>query len=411
METIVAKTGSPVYIYDAAVMREQYKKLESALPEGFFKVYYSMKANPNPAVACVFRRLGAGAEIASKSELAAAIEAGFEPGGIIFAGPGKGVDEIRAAVKAGIGSINVESEAELARVSDAARRKGSLKKAKTKIAFRVNLEYKGGRAAEVMIGGPRKFGVDAEIMEPLVRRAMADPGLEVTGFHCYAGTGFLQAGALAGAYRAFARWAEEMATKLGLKVKTLNFGGGLGIPHEDGEPELDVKALGAAMGKIRSRLLRSPLFEKTRFIIEPGRYLVGPSGVYISMITDLKKSRGRQFIITNGGIHHALIPITLNKNYPTAIINKMDRRKTVECVVAGPLCVSPDQFSRKVRLPRPDIGDLIGIFNSGAYGFSAGMLSFLSHPTPAEALVDNKKLYLIRESKKPDLGVFKRIRI
>ncbi len=128
-------------------------------------------------------------------------------------------------------------------------------------------------------------------------------------------------------------------------------------------------------------------------------------------MTDIKESRGTLYVITNGGINHSLIPIVLNQNYPAALLNKMNRKKDTECVVAGPLCASPDQFSRKVKLPKPAIGDLVGIFNSGAYGLTASMLEFLSHPTPAEVLVDCGKAYLIRESRKPKLGGFKRLKV
>ncbi len=411
IDRIIAKTGTPLYIYDANLMRQQYNRLVKALPRSF-TICYSMKANPNPAVAKIFRKLGAGAEIASKAELEAALAGGFKPRDIIYAGPGKTEDELKDAMRSRIGVINVESETELERISKLSRRiNKNRKRAKTKIALRVNPDFTSGNKGEVMIGGSRKFGIDSETIEPLILKTMADPGLDLAGFHFYAGTGLLEAKTLIQAYKAFVRWMKKTSVRLKLDVGVINFGGGLGIPYADGENELDIKAVGAALKKITANLAKSPGFKKTGFILEPGRYLAGPSGVYISEVTDIKRSRGTLYVITNGGINHSLIPIVLNRNYPTAILNKMNRRKKIECVVAGPLCASPDQFSRKVKLPKPEIGDLLGVFNSGAYGLTASMLEFLSHPTPAEVLTDQGRAYLIRESRKPEFGGFKRLKI
>ena len=409
-DKIIGKTGTPVYIYDAAIMRARYKKLESAIPAGTY-IHYSLKANPNPAVAKVFSGMGAGAEVASGGELSIALKAGFNPGRVLFAGPGKSEEDLKLAVRSGIGSINVESETELYRVMEIAERTRTPKSSPVRISFRVNLDFRDGHSGEVMIGGPRKFGIDDDALEPLVLRAMSDKRVEPVGFHCFAGTQITDTGTLASAYRRFAEWAVGFAQGLDLEVRSLNFGGGLGIPFSETERELDVRRIGSALEKIRNLVSKSRLFRKTRFLLEPGRYLVGPSGVYVTRVIDLKTSRGQLYVITDGGIHHALIPIVLNKNYPSAIINKMGKRRTVDCVVAGPLCASADQFSRRLKLPRPEIGDYLGVFNSGAYGYTAGMLFFLSHPTPSEALVDNGEARLIRASERPGGGISRKLRI
>ncbi|VAX23649.1 Diaminopimelate decarboxylase [hydrothermal vent metagenome] len=407
IDAIIDRTGSPVYIYDAGIMRRQYRRLLSAMPKGTM-IHYSIKANPNMAVVDIFRRLGAGAEVASLSELKLALKVGFPGKKIIFAGPGKSKQEIRFAVNKRIGSINIESSNELARVIEASERKrGS--KGPTPVALRVNLDHEVGEAGEAMIGGSRKFGIDEEYITVVLKRAMRSKAIKVTGFHCYAGTQITNSRVLAAAYKRFALWANKTAGEIGMQVETLNFGGGLGIPFGEGEMELDVDILGSRLAAIKQNLGKSGYFSKVRFLLEPGRYLVGPAGVYVSRVTDIKKSGGVNYVITEGGIHHALIPIVLNKNYPTAILNKMDMPSTAKCVIAGPLCSSSDQFSRMLKLPHPEIGDLVGIFNSGAYGLTAGMVYFLSHPTPAEALVEGKRLYIVRGSKRPDHGVMKRL--
>ncbi len=409
VDKIVEAVGTPAYVYDAGVMRQQYAALKSSIPDGV-QIYYSVKANPNRSVANVFRRAGSGAEVASAAELSMALEAGFAPSKIIFAGPGKGVDEIELAVKNSIGSINIESETELDRVINVSGLL-SYRRKPQRIALRVNLDFGLQTGGEVMVGGSRKFGVDEKYVDCLFEKAMSDSRVELTGFHCFAGTQFIAAKALTSAYKAFARWAIGFSVKKGFNLKTLNFGGGLGIPYQEGEPELDLNRVGKTLEKIKAELEKINGQGKVKILMEPGRYLVGPSGVYLSEVTDLKTSGNTRYVITNGGIHHALIPIALNKNYPTAVVNKMTAVRKRKYIVAGPLCATPDQYSRKVLLAEPGIGDILGIFNSGAYGYTAGMIYFLSHTSPAEVLVDRGKVYLIREPRKPDSGINKELKI
>lgn len=405
----VKKLGSPFYIYDASIMRRQYKAVKAGLAQASAHIHYSIKANPNKAVAAVFARMGAGVEVASAQELKVALAAGFAPSKIIFAGPGKSDDELKLAIDKKIGLINVESAVEFDRIVAIAEKK---KNQKVAIAFRVNLDIDiETRQGKIMLGGAQKFGIDEEALLPLVKKAIAHPSIDFAGFHCFAGTQITDTRALSTVYRSFAKWAKNFAAKNNIAIKSLNFGGGMGIPFIDTDSELSVNSLGKTLCAIRKDLQNSPEFKRVKFLVEPGRYLVGPSGVYVTRITDIKSSAGSCFIITDGGIHHALIPIVMNKNYPTHLINKLDKPRRTTCTVVGPLCSSADQLSRPVKIPKPEIGDLLGIFNSGAYGYTAGMLYFLSHPTPAEALVDNKKLYLIRASKNPDHGVMQKLSI
>ena len=406
---IAQKLGSPFYLYDASIMRRSYKTLKSALEPSATAIYYSLKANPNMAVADIFRKIGAGCEVASAEELKIAIAAGFSPQKIIFAGPGKSEQELALAVKNNIGAINVESATEFDRiVKIASRKKKGFKK--VKVAFRVNLDIEvASDSGIIMLGSGQKFGITEKELLPLVKKAVASPVVEFIGFHCFAGTQITKTSTLASIYKKFARWAKTFADKNGVTIKYLNFGGGLGIPFTDTQSELNVTLLGKALAAIKRDLLSSPHFTDVKFVVEPGRYLVGPSGVYVARITDIKASGKKRFVITDGGIHHALIPIVMNKNYPTYTINRLDEPRRTTCQIVGPLCSSADQLSRTVKIPEPKTGDLIGIFNSGAYGYTAGMLYFLSHPTPAEALIDNKKLFLIRARKNADRGILREL--
>lgn len=402
VDSIVRKAGSPVYIYDAGIMRRQFHRLAKSLAKGF-RVFYSIKANPNPTVVKIFRDLGAGAEAASGHELLTAISAGVPRADIAYAGPGKSPAELELAAGKGIGAINVESATELDRIIEAA---GRLRK-KANVAFRLNLDYShdDGEGGHIMAGGPRKFGVDPEMVDALVKKTLADKWVKFVGFHLFPGTGILKPQILAGAHATLARFAADFAGRIQTPIKYINFGGGLGVPYKDGEAELDVAAVGKGLREAADILRGSKWFAGARFVMEPGRYLVGPSGVYISTITDVKTSRGKAYVVTDGGIHHALTPIVMNKNFPTALVNRMGEAADTRVRIGGPLCATPDQFSREVDLPSPEIGDLLGIFNAGAYGYTASMLDFLSHPAPAEVLALNGRAYLIRERVEPGAGV------
>ena len=408
MDRIVRAAGSPAYIYDAEVMRRQYRRLGKALPKSF-RLFYSIKANPNLSVVKVFKKLGAGAEVASAHELMTVLKAGVSRGAIAYAGPGKTDAEIELAVTSRIGAINVESATEFERIVAAAERT----REKANVAIRLNLDYyhDDGAGGHVMAGGARKFGVDPDMAEKLAIRAVKEKWVRLVGFHLFPGTGIMNPQILAGSYKALADYALRLAEKHQTRISYLNFGGGLGIPYKDGEPELDIHATTAVLKDTAKELRRSKWFKETMFVMEPGRYLVGPSGVYISSVIDVKTSRGKTYVITDGGIHHALIPIVMNKSFPTALVNRMGEKADTVVRVGGPLCATPDQFSREVMLPAPKIGDLLGIFNSGAYGYSASMLGFLSHTAPAEALVDDGRVYIIRERQAPVMGAKKRLKI
>jgi diaminopimelate decarboxylase len=269
------------------------------------------------------------------------------------------------------------------------------------VALRVNPggEVQGG--AMRMGGKPAPFGIDEEKVDTVIERVVSDPALEFRGIHLFTGTQILDHAVLIRQYREGIEIALKVARALRRPLHTLDFGGGLGIPYFPGETELNMESLRNELDALMRDVRREPLFSGTCFMLEPGRYLVGDAGTYVARVTDVKTSRGKKFIILDGGMNHHLaasgnLGQVIKRNFPIAILNKMDQKPTERVDVVGPLCTPLDVLARELDLPVAEVGDLIGIFQSGAYARTASPLGFLSHPSPPEVLVEDGQVRLIR---------------
>lgn len=381
---LVREVGStPFYAYDRTVMTRKVQELRSALPADL-DIHYAMKANPMPAVVSHFCGMVDGLDVASAGEMRVALAAGMPAERISFAGPGKRVPELEAAVAAGI-VINMESELEMRRIADIARSSG----ARPKVAVRVNPDFELKSSGMKMAGGPKQFGVDAERV-PRMLAELAELPLEFWGFHIYSGSQNLRPDIIADAQQKSATLAIELASHAPAPVRLLNLGGGFGIPYFPGEQPLDLAPIGTNLRLLLPRI-RAALPQAT-VAIELGRYLVGESGVYVCSIVDKKESRGHTYLITDGGLHHHLAASgnfgqVLRKNYPVLIANRIGSGRRENASVVGPLCTPLDLLADRMDLAEAGVGDLVAVFQSGAYGFSASPRGFLSHPEPAEVLV------------------------
>lgn len=380
--------GTPLFVYDAALMRRAYRALSRAVA-GFATVDYSVKANPCPAVIRVFADEGAGAEIASGAEFAAALAAGVAPQKILFAGPGKSDADLDRVVAGGIGEIHLENIEEMARVAAAAARHGR----RAAVAIRVNPGPDAQGGAMRMGGKPSPFGFDEEELDAVVDRVAAEPHLRLTGLHLFAGTQGLSAAVLLGQWAYGLRLASRAAARIGRPLDTVDLGGGLGIPYFAGDAALDLEAIHAGIPALRATVDADAGLAGARIVLEPGRYLVGPAGLYVARVRAVKISRGQRFVITDGGMHHHLaasgnLGQIVKRDYPVvAVVEPADSVRTPAAVV-GPLCTPLDMLARAAPLPDLAAGDLVAVLQSGAYGLTASPTGFLSHPLPAEILVD-----------------------
>lgn len=393
--SLAGRHGTPLFVYDRGALDRSLDALQSALPE--FEIYYSVKANPNLAIVRHFVLRGCGLEIASAGELAQALAAGCAAERIFFAGPGKTDSELELALANNLGEIHVESPREAARIAAICKRSGL----RGRVAVRVNPTGDAQGGAMRMGGKPAPFGVDEETLEPLVEFLESEPYLDFHGIHMFVGTQVLDYAVLVNQYRKALRIARSVVAKIGRPLHTVDFGGGLGIPYFANENTLDLVNLAEQMAILMDEVRNDADFQGTRFVIEPGRFLVGEAGVYLARITDIKESRGKKFLILDGGMNHHLaasgnLGQTIKRNYPVALVEKLDRPAEEKVDVVGPLCTPLDTLGRDLNLPRAEVGDLVGIFQSGAYARSASPLGFLSHDTPIEVWVDRGEDVVIR---------------
>lgn len=374
---------TPFYVYDRALMSQRVALLRRHLPPQVH-LHYAMKANPMPAVVRHFATLVDGFDVASAGELDVALASGMSPGKISFAGPGKTDAELAAAMAAGI-VVNLESEREMERLALLAAKAG----ARPRVAVRVNPDFELKSSGMKMSGGPKQFGIDTERIPTMLTRIGA-LDLDFQGFHIFSGSQNLRADAIAEAQQKTLDLALRLAEHAPAPVRMLNIGGGFGIPYFPGEQPLDLAVVGTRLGAMLDGM--DEVLPQARVVVELGRYLVGEAGLYVCRVIERKISRGHVFLITDGGLHHHLAASgnfgqVIRKNYPVVVGNRVASGERETVSVVGPLCTPLDLLADNMPMAKAEEGDLIAVYQSGAYGLSASPTAFLSHPGPHEILV------------------------
>jgi len=373
---------TPFYAYDRAAIAGRVAQLRTALPDGVL-LHYAIKANPMPAVVQCLAGMVDGLDVASGGELAVALDTPLAPSHISFAGPGKTGAELSRAVAAGV-LINVESLAQVEQLAFASEDQGL----PARVALRVNPDFVLRRSGMRMGGGSQPFGVDAGQAPGLLAR-IGQLGLAFEGLHIYAGSQNLCARALAEAQELGMTLALRLADNAPAPLRSVNLGGGFGVPYFPGEQPLALGPLAETLQRQLERLARG--VPAARLQLELGRYLVAEAGIYVCSVIERKLSQGQVFLVTNGGLHHHLAASgnfgqIVRKNYPVVIANRMQGEQELACVV-GPLCTPLDVLAEQMALPRAQPGDLVAVLQSGAYGLTASPTAFLGHPLPAEVLL------------------------
>ena len=375
--------GTPLFVYDKALIGRKIASFRHCMPAGV-ALHYAVKANPYPPLLRWFSKHVDGFDVASLGELEAIEAAGAAGVAVSFAGPGKSDAEIRRAIADGV-TLHLESEGEAARALAIA---GDLGK-RPRLSVRVNPPFALKGAGMKMGGFASQFGIDHDRAAEVVR-GLVEADADWRGLHLYAGSQCLDWTALAETFRLGIALAAEIAEAAGAEPPEVNLGGGLGIPYFDGDREVDVHALGQALGE---QLASAPsALATSKFVIELGRWLVGEAGVYLTRIVERTTSRGKTFLVTDGGLHHMLAASgnfgqLLRRNFPAAIASRLSEPATEEASITGCLCTPLDILADEVALPTAEAGDLVAIFCAGAYGLSASPQAFLGQSPAREMLV------------------------
>ena len=379
LDTIARAVGTPVHIYSAAAIDARYRALDAAFAHYPHRVHYALKANSTLAIAARLRALGAGADANSGGELDVARRAGFAPADIVMTGVGKTRAELTQAVALGVAAINIESAGEVDRLAALAAAAGR----RARVAVRVNPDIDAGSHPHISTGLRRtKFGVPPPVALDIARAAARQPALAVAGLHVHVGSQVTTAAPLARAAALLADLAGTLARE-GIAIDHLDLGGGLGVPYEPGQTTLTVEEYAAA-------ILPAVRASGLRLILEPGRWILAPAGVLVAEITDLKPG----FVVIDAGMTDLLRPAMYAAWHGIEAVTERPGPR-IHADVVGPVCETSDTLGRDRSLPPVDVGDLVAIRDTGAYG-SVMASNYNRRPIAAEVLVENGTWRVIR---------------
>lgn len=380
---LAATFGTPLYAYSADMIAARYREVDEAFSGYPHTLHYALKANSTLGVARLLRSLGAAADANSGGEIEVALRAGFTPGEIVFTGVGKSEAELARAIELGLRSINAESEGEIERIDAIASARGT----RARVAVRVNPDIDARSHPHISTGRRHnKFGVAIEDAREMCLGMRGRQGVQIVGLHSHVGSQITHLEPLQHAAEALATLACELR-RAGIPIEHLDIGGGLGISYEG-------QAVPSAADYAAAVL---PIVRKTglALILEPGRFLVGQAGVLITRVVDIKpQGAGKLFVIVDAGMTELMRPMLYGAFHR---IEPVLASTAPEAVVdfVGPICETTDTLGKDRRLPEPAVGDLMVVFDAGAYG-SVMASNYNRRPMPAEVLIQHGKATLLR---------------
>jgi diaminopimelate decarboxylase len=380
---IAAAEGTPLYVYSAATIASRYRAVDAAFRSYPHAVHYALKANSTLAIARLLRAEGSGADANSGGEIDVALRAGFIPEQIVFTGVGKTAAELAQAIDLGVKTINAESEGELERIDLLARERQT----RARVALRVNPDIDARSHPHISTGlKTNKFGIAMDAVRDIGRRAVRRDGLEIVGLHIHVGSQITDLDPLRRAAKAIVTLARELRDD-GITIDHLDLGGGLGVSYDGSAVPSAEDYAAALLPVVRESGLA--------IVLEPGRSIIAPAGALLSRVVDVKdRPGGKGFVILDAGMTELLRPMlyaAFHRIEPVAGSSAAE----ILCDVVGPLCESSDTLGKDRTLPRPAVGDLMAVLDTGAYG--AVMASnYNRRALPAEVLVENGTWSVIR---------------
>jgi diaminopimelate decarboxylase len=380
---LAARFGTPLYVYSAGTLAARYRAVDEAFAGYPHAVHYALKANSTLAIARLLRSLGAGADANSGGEIEVALRAGFIPPQIVFTGVGKTDAELAHAIDLGVRSINAESAGELERIAAIA----AARQTRARVVVRVNPDIDSGSHPHISTGRKHnKFGIAIDDAREVCRKMSGQAGLEIAGLHIHVGSQITDLEPLRRSARALVTLARELRD-IGVAIDHLDVGGGLGISY-DGQPVPSARDYAdAVLPAVRESGLT--------LILEPGRALVGPAGVLLARVIDVKpQAGGKHFVVLDAGMTELIRPMLYDAYHRIEPLQPGLSPDAV-CDIVGPVCETSDTLGKDRRLALPAVGDVLVVFDTGAYG-SVMASNYNRRPMPAEVLLQDGEATLIR---------------
>ena len=377
---VAAAVGTPVYVYSQATIRDRYERLDAMLADVPHRVHYTLKANSTRAILDTLRELGAGVDVVSGGELFRARRAGFAPEAIIFGGVGKTREELAQGLDSGVLFFNLESEAE-ARILDAlARERGAV----APVSLRVNPEITVGAAHHYIRTGERgnKFGIPFDDVLHVAEVVRGLPNLRLVGLDMHLGSQLSRIDPYRIGTERLVEICETLRRRGVETLEYLDIGGGLGVRYDTEEPpDLD-----------RFAQIVLPLVRATglTLVMEPGRFIVGNSAVLLARVLYRKHSGGKEYVVTDAGMTELLRPSHYNAFHRVEPVIRRQRGDAIRADVVGPVCESGDFLALDRELDPVEPGDLLAVFDVGAYG-SVMASNYNSRRRAAEVMVDGAR--------------------
>jgi diaminopimelate decarboxylase len=383
LPAIADAVGTPTYVYSSATLTRHFRVVSEAFGATPHLICYSVKANSNLAILKLFAGLGGGFDIVSGGELARVKQAGGDAAKTVFAGVGKTLEEMEAALAAGIRLFNVESAEELDALDAVGRRLGR----RAPFALRVNPDVDARTHRYISTGlKTSKFGVPFEEAVALYTRAKKLKGVQAAGLDCHIGSQLTQASPMRAALTKVAGLYSELKAK-GHPLEYLDVGGGLGITYSDETPP--------SPEEYARTVLAATKGTGAFLLLEPGRALVGNAGVLLTRVLYRKKTPAKHFVVVDAGMNDLIRPALYEAHHGLQPLVKR-RGKEVEVDVVGPVCESTDVLAKGRPLVLPQAGELYAFMSAGAYGMSMAS-NYNSRPRPAEVMVDGEAWRVVRE--------------
>jgi len=380
---LAEKAGTPLYVYSHRTLKRHFQVFDNAFAGMKHIICFSVKANSNIAILRMFMKEGGGADIVSGGELFRALQAGADPGRIVYSGVGKKRDEIEFAIRSNILMFNVESSQELEAINAAAGKLG----AKARISIRINPDVDPKTHPHISTGLKKnKFGIDIQKSLEEYRRAREFKNIEIIGVDCHIGSQVTQISPFVDALEKLKKFI-SLLKKDGIEIKYLDLGGGLGITYnQETPPHPDEYA--DAIRQAADGL-------DCTFILEPGRVIVGNAGALVSRVLFTKSNEEKNFIIVDAGMNDLIRPSFYDSFHRIISVVPNRDEQTCKADIVGPICESGDFLAKDRAVPAYRTGDLIAVMSAGAYGFTMSS-NYNSRPRAAEVMVKDDKFFVIR---------------